>query len=211
MSEAEKKAIATILDELEKYPDEFLNSAQRILKAGSSKLYTLDFIASAVNNRAISLVKGFTTLIKSENYMAAVSLIRLQLDNALRFYASMLVKDSNDFAKHFMDGKPIKDYKDAYDKNLTDSYLAKKLDLYFKGTEKLYKDTCSFIHLSDTHLIPTLTRSDSVSHKVGIVVGNTSNFKPDQKIDFLSTMLEVSKLVIIVLEQWKHEKNKLSN
>jgi len=35
-------------------------------------------------------------------------------------------------------------------------------------------------------------------------------FSLEEKINFSRTMREVSKLVLIVLEQWKQEKNKLS-
>lgn len=45
--------------------------------------------------------------------------------------------------------------------------------------------------------------------KVGIVVGSFDNFTINQKLDFTQTMLEVSKLVLIIVEQWKHEKNRL--
>ncbi len=142
--------------------------------------------------------------------MTAVSLIRLQLDNALRFFASTLVENSNDFAMHFIDGKPIKDCEDINGKKLSDNYLAKKLDVYFKGTQKLYNDTCGYIHLSDKHFFPTVSKEKREYLKFGIQIGSSENFTMDDKFEFTNTMLEVSKLVLIVVEQWKHEKIKLS-
>jgi hypothetical protein len=64
--------------------------------------------------------------------------------------------------------------------------------------------------LSDKHFFPTVAKSDTVGRNVGIQIGSYDSFKLAEKIDFSSTMLEVSKLVIIVVEQWKHEKIKLS-
>ena len=138
------------------------------MEAGNSKLFTLDFLAISVNNRAISLLNGYVSLVKSKNYLTAVSLIRLQLDNALRFFASTLVENSNDFAMHFIEGKAIKDYKDINGKRLSDNYLSKKLDVYFKGTQKLYSDTCGYIHLSDKHFLPPQCHS----------LGDTEGTKP---------------------------------
>ena len=205
-----EKTLENILTELENFHNEFISSSQRIMEAGNSKLFSLDFLALSVNNRAISLINGYVTLVKTKNYLTAVSLIRLQLDNALRFFASTLVEDSNDFAMHFIDGKPIKDYEDINGKKLSDNYLAKKLDVYFKGTQKLYNDTCGYIHLSDKHFFPTVSKEKKENLKIGIQIGNSDNFTIDERLDFSNTMLEVSKLVLIVIEQWKHEKIKLS-
>ena len=199
-----------IILQISEFKEEFLKSSQRIMEAGNSKLFALDFLALSVNNRAISLANGYSTLVAEKNYLTAVSLIRLQLDNALRFFASTLVEDSSKFAEHFIDGKAIRDYSDIKGKKLTDSYLAKELEKYFKGTQKLYRETCGFIHLSDRHFLPTLTKGKTKDRKIEIQIGSSENFSIEDKIDFSETMLEVCKLVLIVVEQWKHEKIKLS-
>lgn len=199
-----------IIFQISEFEEEFLKSSQRIMEVGNSKLFALDFLALSVNNRAISLANGYSTLVTDKNYLTAVSLIRLQLDNALRFFASTLVEDSSKFAEHFIDGKAIRDYSDIKGKKLTDNYLAKELEKYFKGTQKLYRETCGFIHLSDRHFLPTLTKAKTKERTVGIQIGSSENFSLEDKIDFSKTMLEVCKLVLVVVEQWKHEKIKLS-
>ena len=186
------------------------------MEAGDRKLRSLDFLAVPVSNRALSLAAAYVTLANAGNYLTAVSLIRLQLDNALRFFATTLVADSDDFALHFLDGKAIRDYSDARGKKLTDNYLAQQLEHYFPTTMQLYKDACGYIHLSDQHVAPTITHTVDASaatnfrNIVGLQVGDMDTFSLKEKIDFSRTMREVSKLVLIVLEQWKHEKNKLS-
>jgi hypothetical protein len=209
MDNTSQQYLDNILVELSNLQTEFVKSSKRYIEAGNKKLYTLDFFASAVNNRTISLTNAFMTLAKESNYLAAVSLIRLQLDNALRFFASTLVKNSDDFVLHILSGKEIRNYKDSNGAKLTDSYLAKQLEKYFQGINKLYKDTCGFIHLSDKHFFPTLAKLDKKNMNIGIKVGSYDSYNLDEKIDFSRTMLEVSKLVIIVVEQWKHEKDKL--
>ncbi len=209
MSDEKERFLDDAIFQLSKFENEFLQSSKRIMEAGNNKLYALDLFALTVNNRALSLIKAFITLSKDKNYLSAVSLIRLQLDNALRFFASTLVKDSQDFMSHFIDGKEIRDYKDHKGKNLTDSYLAKELEKYFNGTSQLYKNTCAYIHLSDKHMPPTLNKIGKTEMKIGIRVGAFDNFVVDQKIDFVQTMIGVSKLTLIVVEQWKHEKNRL--
>ena len=203
--------IQELLDSIDSLEAEFLESSQRFIKAGNSKLYTMDLFAWGVNNRALQLCKGFNSLIKDQNYISAIPLIRLQLDNVLRFFASTLVSDYNDFFIHYLDGKQIRDYKDSKGKPLTDNYLAKNLDKYFKGTLQLYKDTSGFIHLSDRHFFASVRRTGNQERTVQMALGNSvDNFSVEQKLDFVNTMFEVSKLVIVIVEQWRHEKDRMN-
>lgn len=64
-------------------------------------MYALDLLTCSVVNRAIQLLNGFNTLVATNNYLIAIPLIRLHLDNALRFFASNRVNLRNDFFKHF--------------------------------------------------------------------------------------------------------------
>lgn len=197
-----------LIETLDKLDNEFIQSSMRVLKAGEGNMYTIDLLSSAVNNRALQLTKGFITLIKEDNFISAIPLIRLQLDNALRFFATTLVSNYNEFFLHYLDGKPIRDYKDAKGQKLTDNYLAKTLDIYFPGTLKLYNDTSGHIHLSDRHFFATIGNIKDESRIVEMAVGpSVNNFKEEDKIDFVRTMIEVSKLVIIVVEQWRHYKD----
>jgi hypothetical protein len=203
--------IQDLIDSLSKLENEFLLSSQRILNAGNRKLYALDLLANAVNNRAIQLMKGFVTLIKDDNFISAVPLIRLQLDNGMRFFATTLVSDYNDLFMHFLDGKPLKKFKDAKGKPLTDIYLATKLNEYFPGTLELYKSSSGYIHLSERHLFATIVSTKKSEMSISQVVGG----KPDtftlmDKTNFTYTMYQISKLVLIVVEQWKHQKDKIS-
>ncbi|RLT69347.1 hypothetical protein D7V92_11160 [Parabacteroides sp. CH2-D42-20] len=77
------------LKELQNCKDLFLQATLQILKTGNG-LYTLDLMASAIANRAIALNQGFTILVQENNYLCALPLIRMQLDNCLRFYATVL-------------------------------------------------------------------------------------------------------------------------
>ncbi len=58
MKVTDEKNPETILTELENFHPQFIQSSQRIMEAGNFKLFTLDFLALSVNNRAISLING---------------------------------------------------------------------------------------------------------------------------------------------------------
>src|SRR5690606_4058412 len=67
---------------------------EKLFMLDIKKIYEIEDGISEINhyimsiaNRAISLNRGFVTLAQSNNYQAAVSLMRLQIDNCLRLYA----------------------------------------------------------------------------------------------------------------------------
>jgi len=199
-----------IIQTLKEFDKQFISSAKRIIEAGDGKLYKMDLFASTVNNRAIALINGFVTLSESNNYISAVPLIRMQVDNALRFYAATLVADYNDFFDKYLSGMKIADIKDHRGKNLTDNYLAKELEKHFPGIYALYQNTSGYIHLSNEHAFINTALVSGKERTIGIRVGNGYDFFDiDRKIDFAFNMQEASKIVLVVVEQWKHQKDKL--
>ena len=88
-----------IIHQLKEYKEEYKKCIGQILQADGQNLYSMDLIALPVLNRSTRLVSGFTTLIREENYLCAIPLIRLQLDNSLRFYATFLVSSIDTFVQ----------------------------------------------------------------------------------------------------------------
>ncbi|NDW11739.1 hypothetical protein D0T50_02405 [Bacteroides sp. 214] len=209
MEESYNRELDLVLNEISELKKEFIDCSTEILKAGNSSLYLLDFLVSAIMNRAISLINAYVCLAKDNNYLSAVPLIRLQVDNVLSFYASMLVKDSGNFARHFLDGKDIKDYKSFEGKNLSNNYLAKKIDETFPGILKLYRDTCAFIHLSNKYFSPIAQIKKGTKRTIEVRIGSYDVYSGDEKLKFSRSMLEVSKALIIIVRQWGIEKDRL--
>ncbi|GAL86074.1 hypothetical protein MYP_3303 [Sporocytophaga myxococcoides] len=197
-----------LIEKLEKLENEFLQSSLRIINAGDKKIYSMDLLSTAVNNRALQITKGFVSLARENNYICAVPLIRLQLDNVLRFFATTLVSNYDDLFIHYLEGNPINRYRDSKGNLLTDNYLARSLEKIFPGTLKLYSTTSGYIHLSEKHFFANIKEED---RKIQMAVGaSVHNFSESDKTDFVKTMIEVSNLVIIILEQWKHRKEFIS-
>lgn len=203
-------ALEMLLSELESYKTTFRDSSFNMMQAGNCALYTNDLILCAVANRAISLVDGFLVLAKNDNYLCALPLIRLQLDNSLRFFATSLVKNSNDFFTHFASGKPIKDYLSIDGKKLSDNYLVTQMEQRMQGVKKIYKETSNYIHLSDQHLW-IINRCSDKSHNKTITVGPNSYFTDSEKIHFIKTMLDVSLIVNIIINDWSQIKTQKSS
>ncbi|MFC0513512.1 hypothetical protein ACFFGT_04845 [Mucilaginibacter angelicae] len=204
--------LANLINELSAYDTKFLDLSAAILQANHQNMYAIDLLSVAVLNRAIQLTNGFSLLAGNNNYLCAIPLIRMQLDNALRFYAFYLVQDGNKLFSHFIDGKPINRYRDKKGNLLTDNYLATSVDKIFPGVLAIYRNTSGHIHLSEQHLFATKEPKTNDKQPSRIAVGgNTDPFSPKLKINFASTMNEVNKLVYILLDQWRREKELKTN
>ena len=204
----------SVFSNLEILEELLFKEPQIYLKVGGSKkgdgsLHTMDLYTSAVINRGIALIKGFTILAKSNNYISAVPLIRLQVDNCLRFYAATLVSDYNDFFSKYLSGEHIGNLKDISGKKMTDNYLAKKLDReIFSGILNLYKNTSGYIHLSNEH---SFLQTEIISNKemtIRTKIGNIDFFKIDQKVDFAFNMFKASEFLLKMVQSWKYQKAK---
>lgn len=201
----------SLIEEMATYGKKYVDLSGEIIKADNQNMYTMDLLSTAIANRAIQLINGFHLLIKDENYLCAIPLIRLQLDNALRFYAFFLVKSRDNLFSHFIEGKPINRYRDIKNNLLTDNYLAINLDKLFNGVLETYKNTSGHIHLSDQHLFATKELRTDKSKPIRVAVGpKTDSFSLELKMNFASAMNEVSDLVLILLNQWKLEKESKS-
>src|SRR4051812_1787182 len=72
----------------------------------------LSLFAFTVLKRSVSLVYGFTSLIRARNFICAVPLIRMQIDNLLRFHAASLVDDIDEFVLTVWQGTPVRRIRD---------------------------------------------------------------------------------------------------
>jgi len=161
MSSAKQNCIDSALEKLStldrRQPDMWL----RMLSAYQSQFYPVDVLAMAALNRSAALCQGFQNMVDQKNFICAASILRLQLDNALRFASVFLVSDPHSFASAIMDGKRIKDFEDKSGNLMTDAYLVKWMSKKHAWIAKVYETTCGYIHLSDQHILQAIeSRTD---------------------------------------------------
>jgi hypothetical protein len=140
------------LDGLRGYRQRHQNLAKEMLSAYDGAIYPLDLLATATLHRSINLIFGFCDLVQRRNVICATPLLRLQIDNCIRFFASFIVENPHEFAMSIIRGRQIKHIKDEQGQLMTDSYLLKKLSKYEPWIEKVYKEASGWVHLSDKHI-----------------------------------------------------------
>ena len=191
------------LEEANKF---LLNVAENIIRSGNFSAHTLDFFILSNINRAISLNKAFILLLEDENSLTAISIVRLQLDNALRLNSIKVADNKDDFLNHFFEGKPINKYKQNKEK-FTDFYLATRLNEEVPGALDLYNYLCDFIHFSDKHFEATKTKPINKEAMFRVVVGNSNILNENEKNAFYDNMINITNTIIRISKEWINTKN----
>lgn len=163
-----------LLEILQKEKKIQLELCSKMMEADSSKLYPLDLLALGAVNRSLSLIRGFCTLIESRNLQCAAPLLRMQLDNALRFFAAFLVEDPHEFVIQILKGKQVRNLKDRKNNKMTDYYLVEQLSVKHEWVKSVYHETCSFVHLSNKHIFATAKK---IEPKERVVENSISEFE----------------------------------
>ncbi len=170
--------IQKALDELRNYREKHFNLGELVIKADNGAFFPLDILVVATLNRSLCLKKGFISLIESQNLIAAVPLIRLQIDNCLRLSAATLVNDPHKFALNVLDGIPIKNQKDISNQKMTDTYLVKNLSKRYAWIQDVYSGTSGYVHLSEKHIFNSI-KARSEEFTLDIKITDKDEFVTD--------------------------------
>ena len=189
------------------------------LNAITHHMYPFDIFLIGSINRSVNLNKGFVDLMKNNNFISAAPLVRLNLDNFMRIYASRISQyDINEFATKVLSGKrinTIKYYKKQDGKKgqkLTDNFLKNELSKV-EGKEwvkEIYNAGNSFIHLGDT-VINSSKRIISEKEKtIGMSIGFHDSMVPfEQKQGAIIWMNKIIDSIIEQVQIWMYEKCEL--
>jgi hypothetical protein len=203
VTEVDLDLIFESLDELNRKLNQlaleiFKNETDRKLLSKPSHL------VFSIVHRAIELNRGFKTLVKDDNWITAINLLRLQADNCMRMFALSLVKDRLDFYNRIQNGEHIRNIKDAEGKQMTDFYLTQRLDALFPGFRLLYENTSGFIHFSNEHIKLNTDRIDDGDDFImKIRLTEITKFSLNNKVDYAFNMFQVSKELYKLLNGYK--------
>jgi hypothetical protein len=160
-----------------------LEVGRKMAEADGGKLYLVDLLANAVLHRSTNLVRGFAALVEQRNFICAAPLLRLQIDNCLRFYAVFIVEKPHDFAMEVLKGTQVRKLKDRTGAFMTDAYLSKQLNQIHPWVARVYERTSGYIHLSDAHIFNTFASRSPDEEKEGLqrlTIGAGDCFEGDE-------------------------------
>lgn len=183
-----------------------------IFKCDGQAIYGADVLLYGVAQRSIKLTSGFIAMVVQSNAECAVPLLRLQLDNVMRFNALWLVKDPNDvllallrdeFSKlKSRDGKPLKDY-----------YLCEQISKEHEWFKKVYNKTSGYIHLSSPGMFSSVVdvgnhESRTISWKVGSEAGR--NWRTEEKKEAVDAFIAATEILFNLFYSWGYTKETMA-
>lgn len=173
----------------------FILTSKAMMESGKG-FYALDLYIAGIVSRSLSLIYGFETLIKSNNYLAASHLVRPHLDNYLRLFAAWQVDEPHDFAGKVMKGEMVRNLTDKNGKKMTDSHLSKLASKEFSWIQDVYDETSGFVHFSKKHIF----NATKASKKKATIITSLTKFDNEisnyNKIEACTCMIEISNCVI---------------
>jgi hypothetical protein len=201
-------SVEKCLAELEACAKAHPGVAKDVMQADSGALYPVDFMAFAVLHRSMALIRGFCAAIRSNNFTCAAPLVRLQLDNLLRFYALYIVKDPHDAVTNVFRGIPIRKQFDRDGAPMTDHNLVQSLAKNLPWVESVYRESSGFVHLSEKHMYHTQESIDRSTRSLVLKVSGEDVAIPDSaRVEAARAMTEISLQVLKYICGWARTKD----
>lgn len=182
---------------------------KEIFLADQGNMFALDLLAAAATKRSMSLCAGFSTLVRAQNYASAASLLRLQLDSCLRFFAASIVENPHDFVIKVLEGKSIRKMKANDGSLMTDRYLVDRLGKEYEWMPSVYAATSGFIHLSERHFYMTVDtkKIDNQANKISLFIGKNDQNIPDELwIEMATGFIACTDVLFEYLKGWQFTK-----
>jgi hypothetical protein len=187
----------------------------RAMTADAGALYPADHVMLGVAQRSLMLIAGFVALVEQSNAVCAVPLLRLQLDNIMRFNALWLVRDPKEVLNALLSEKPFNKLK-SRDGNepLTDRYLAEQLSKRHPWVSEVYKRTSGFIHLSMPGLMSGVVGiGDATSRDVQFAIGPNAGriWTDEEKKEAVDAFIAATSALMYLFVSWVITKEKVAS
>ena len=199
-------SLDSLLEKIDNERHRHLSLGRAMLEADGHKLFSLDLLAVAAINRSLSNSSAFTQLIRAHNYLVAASLVRLQLDTFLRFFASYLVSDPHEFATSVLAGTEVRKLKDRSGTLMTDRHLVDSVASEFPWAPSVYKSTSGFIHLSDKHIHSAIQSVEDDGTFSMLIGSDPDRFPSELWVEMAEGFVAATAALFRYLEGWKFTK-----
>lgn len=185
------------------------------------ELYMEDLFFMSIIDKSVKLIDSFLFALNKRNITVLATLTRIQIDCAIRAFATTMVKDSGDFCESIIiKNKRIKDYVDINNKKLTDKYLCESLGDYLNlPVYELYQKICGFVHFSSDsfHSITKVQEENNIT----MFISRNNRAEDEKEFERLSIELAnqfcffssvlIEDIFVSWLEQKRSWNNKKSN
>lgn len=129
-----------------RYSEKTYNTFREAMEITSAT--PIDLFVHSITFRAEAINNGYQALTESGNYLCAIALIRMQLDNFLIAWAGLACKNRDEFYVAYQSGKPINKLTDKEGKLLTQNFIVNSYAEIDPLVKEIYQNGNDFIHPS---------------------------------------------------------------
>lgn len=153
-------------------------------------LYMEDLFFMSIIDKSIKLIDSFLFALDKRNITVLATLTRVQMDCAMRTFATTMVSDSGDFCKAILiDNVRINTLTDNSNHKLADRYICEALGTYLNlPVYDLYKKVCGFVHFSSDSFHSIVKAKEEYSLTMFI----SRNNRDEDKQEFERLSLELA-------------------
>lgn len=194
------------LSRLEAIRDNHNLLGKNIFALSNGKLFPCDALYLSVLNRSLELFDGFLLLAKNGMYGCSMAVLRLQLNNILRFHGVLLTEDPHETSNGIYNGTPLYKIKDKRGKQLKDYYLVECLSKDYAWISRAYKLCSGYAHLSDQHILHMHDRTEGVGNGENIFHIGSSDEHVEVKhlIELVNIFAVVTKGIFELFPDWEN-------
>lgn len=153
-------------------------------------IFLFDFFVLPLLNKVFNINRAYISLIEDNNFIAAGTLVRIQLDVLLRVFASTIIGyNVDEFAKKLLSGEQLNNMKDSRGNLMRDGYLAKELNNYedFNWVKYAYDKGNLYVHLTP-HSLYSSSKLDDNERNIVLTIGPNDSFVSDDE-KYAATMI----------------------
>jgi len=196
--------LAAALAEVEATGENHNATGRALFEACHGDLFPMDALAMTVLDRSLSLVQGFTLLVRNGGYTPAAGLVRMQLDNVIRLHGITSQPDPHDVASRVIAGKRLDQLRGVDGKRMRDANLRALLSKANPWVDHVYSVSSGYVHLSDQHVRHFMQRSAiNAAGSRDVAIGTTDDYlRDEQRIDLVNAFCGVTRNVLKVVSRW---------
>jgi hypothetical protein len=204
MTESDAAGIAERLKLVEELQERHQTVGAALFEKCEGNLFPCDQLAMVLLDRSLNTVAGFVLLLKNHGYICGVGLLRMQLDNILRFHGVVKSGDAHGVAEKVCSGTPLRKLKDSRGHNMTDANLIELLQERNPGVAEVYSDSSGYIHLSDQHFLHFLARCgrDEEGRRLISIGSNDDHLSIEHRYSLIDAFAVVTRGVPEAVSQW---------
>lgn len=175
----------------------------------AAELFPCDVLGFTILERSLNLTKSFQLIVFNGGYSSAVGLLRMQLDNLLRFNGIALSHDPHEAAYQVMSGTHISKLKDRSGIAMKDYRLVELLAIKNPWVKDVYTMTSSYIHLSKEHVSQFLARCpvDPNGSRQFNIGDEEDHISASHKAALLNAFEIVTRSVPKIIHEWNQIRN----